>query len=390
VEAIAYKAKYYATLRDYQMLLEQHAELKLKFENSTALATPISAEPASETANVTVSRAADTSLPSTFAAVVIERSSLLNDPNMACYTSNGGHGMDGFGSQIQFALAGIAIAHFAGINFAWVPFGELEHGPNVSKMEEFAGTAYAFRHRAALGNFAYNTDHQPSLDTIRNYKTRPECAGGKAPYMLYINAPKLVLDEHPNLWVSSREVMRSAYFSTPKPDVSKYFTGGKAVQHVVLYQRRFDKVYDIYDHTFLPNEYYLSIMKRLRNVTKATAHFYVLSQSNMKQACVSGLCDEQFEDFADIPDLTMLLDLPLEDAFHVMVSADILVDSISSFSYSAAVLSLGEVYHNTGAHATVPGWHECVWYKETMNARCSGLPEPSADPSSDVTSQPKS
>ena len=67
------------------------------------------------------------------------------------------------------------------------------------------------------------------------------------------------------------------------------------------------------------------------------------------------LCEEQFEDFKGIPNLTMLLDLPLTDAFHVMVSADILVDSMSSFSYAAAVLTLGQVYHHDGHHGLVPG-----------------------------------
>lgn len=339
----------------------------------------------------------------------MQRASLLNNANMSCYTSNGGHGDDGFGSQFHYLLAAIAIAHHAGVNFAWVPFYVLAHNANVTEMEEFAGAAHAFRHREAMGSFASHADLQPSLDAIRNFKNRPDCSRGNAPFMWYINAPKLVLDAHPGLWVAARDILRSVYFSTPKPDVSKYFTGGPGVKRVVLFQRRFIRAFDNRE-TFLPNEYYISIVKRLQ-IIHNRAHFYLLSLSNMKQPCAKGLCDEQFDDFIDIPNLTLLLDLPLTHSFHVMVSADILVDSQSSLSYAAAVLSLGEVYHFGGHHALVPGnalsfpfvfkmsctshclslssfgrhaydfvcpgWHECAWDKgstwEQGKLRCSGL-----------------
>ena len=173
--------------------------------------------------------------------------------------------------------------------------------------------------------------------------------------MWYINAPKLVLDDNPGLWVTSRDVMRRAYLSTPKPNVTKYFIGGAGVKHVVMFQRRHTKAFDTRTHGFLPNEYYLAMMQRLR-VAHSSAHFYLLSMTGMSQPCGKDeLCDEQFEDFDGIANLTMLLDLPLMDAFHVMVSADILVDSMSSFSFSAAVLTLGEVYHHGGHHGLVPG-----------------------------------
>jgi hypothetical protein len=320
--------------------------------STAALPAPSTAPPAPATAAISPTTTAS---PPPSSAPTIERASLLNNPNISCYASNGGHGMDGFGSQLQYLLAAIAIAHHAGINFAYVPFMELHHVDNTSVMEEFAGAAYAFRSREDLGHFAYHTDHQPSLDTIQNLKTRPECSSGKAPFMWYINAPKLILDQHPSLWLSSRDVLRRAYLSTPKPDVTKYFTGGPGVKHVVMYQRRFFKGFD-QSETLLPNEYYLTIMKRLRAV-HSNAHFYHLSLSNLSTPCgtTGSLCDEQFEDFNGIPNLTMLLDLPLMDTFHVMVSADILVDSMSSFSYSAALLTLGEVYHHSFGHSSLPG-----------------------------------
>ncbi len=46
--------------------------------------------------------------------------------------------------------------------------------------------------------------------------------------------------------------------------------------------------------------------------------------------------------------------LSLTHTFHIMVSADILVDSRRSFSYAAAVMSMGQMYHYGGHHALVP------------------------------------
>ncbi len=344
-----YRAKDNATLKENRMSLDRHVELNLN-SSITASRSPTTAAATSTAA--TASRPTTTSPPPSSVAF------LLNNPNVACFTSNGGHGTDGFGSQFHYLLAGIAIAHHAGINFAWVPFYVMDHKANVSQMEEFAGAANAFRHRDTLGTFAHHADHQPTLETIQNFKHRPECSSGNAPYMWYINDPKSVLDGNPGMWVKSRDVMRRAYLSTPKPNVTKYFMGGAGVKHVVMFQRRYIKAFDNRGHDLLPNEYYLAIMQRLR-VAHNSVQFYLLSLSNMSQPCGGKgeytLCNEQFEDFDGIADLTMLLDLPLMDAFHVMVSADILVDSMSSFSYAAAVLTLGEVYHHGGHHSLVPG-----------------------------------
>ena len=211
-----YKAKYNATLMEYNKLYAQQVELNLKliecnkslehhpelnFNSAiTASSSPTTAAATSTAA--TASRPTTTSPPPSSAAF------LLNNPDVSCFTSNGGHGTDGFGSQFQYLLAGIAIAHHAGINFAWVPFYELDHKANVPQMEEFAGATYAFRHRDSLGNFAHHTDHQPTLETIQDFKHRPECSSGNAPYMWYINTTKLVLDDNPGLWVTSRDEMR--------------------------------------------------------------------------------------------------------------------------------------------------------------------------------------
>jgi hypothetical protein len=343
-------AKGIATLTEHNKRYEQQSEFNHNTIESNKLLEH-HAEPNLYSA-ITASTAAAVSRPTTTSP---PPAFLLNNPNVSCFTSNGGHGTDGFGSQLQYLLAGIAIAHHAGINFAWVSFIHLEHKANLSQMEEFAGAAHAFRHQVRdLGKFAYHADHQPTLEMIQNFKHRAECSSGNAPYVWFINAPKLVLDENPGLWVAARDVMRRAYLSTPKPDVTKYFVGAAGVTHVVMFQRRHIAAFDNRAHGFLPNEYYLAMMQRLR-IAHTNAHFYLLSMSNMSQPCGEGLCDEQFEDFKGIPNLTMLLDLPLTDSFHIMVSADILVDSMSSFSYAAAVLTLGQVYHHGGFHALVPG-----------------------------------
>jgi hypothetical protein len=82
----------------------------------------------------------------------IQSASLLKKSESRC-TSNGGHGEEGFASQFHWLLAGIAIAHHSGANFASVPFFPAHHA-NITEMEKFPGAAHAFHDWEALSSFA--------------------------------------------------------------------------------------------------------------------------------------------------------------------------------------------------------------------------------------------
>jgi hypothetical protein len=138
---------------------------------------------------------------------------------------------------------------------------------------------------------------------------------------------------------------------------------------VVIYQRRQNK----FDTrcSFLPNEYFIQVMAMIRD-KHPNALFHILSQAGMKQPFpdrpisisekkCDELSDEQFEDFEAFGNTMLHLDQPLPKALHMMITADVLLTSQSSFSYSAAVQSIGQVYSTKFWHTDLNGWISCSW-----------------------------
>lgn len=167
-------------------------------------------------------------------------------------------------------------------------------------------------------------------------------------------------------YVEQRGVLRQVYFSTSKVNLTGVFLPNRT--NVVVHQRRMNK----FDTrcSIHPNEYFIQIMAMIRT-KHLDAHFHVVSQSVMKQpfperqitsihACQE-LSSEQFEDFEAFGNTSLHLDQPLPKAIHMIVMADILITSQSSFTYSAAVHSTGQVYSTKFWHTDLHGWISCSW-----------------------------
>jgi hypothetical protein len=153
------------------------------------------------------------------------------------------------------------------------------------------------------------------------------------------------------------------YFSTPKVDLTGVFLPNRT--NVVIHQRRMNK----FDTrcSFLPNEYFIQVMTMIR-AKHSDAHFHVVSQSGAKQPFpdrpankCEELSNEQFEDYQAFGNTSLHLDQPLPKSVHMMIAADVLITSQSSFTYSAAVHSIGQVYSTKFWHADLNGWISCSW-----------------------------
>jgi hypothetical protein len=124
--------------------------------------------------------------------------------------------------------------------------------------------------------------------------------------------------------------------------------------------------------SFLPNEYFIQVMAVIR-AKHPNALFHIVSQSGAKQPfpdrpnliMTDKKCDdlssEQFEDFEAFGNTLLYLDQPLPKSIHMMITADVLLTSQSSFAYSAAVQSVGQVYSSKFWHADLNGWIHCSW-----------------------------
>jgi len=192
-----------------------------------------------------------------------------------------------------------------------------------------------------------------------------------------IQCAKCVLDRFPHYWKLARRTLRRAYFTTPKPSIHIFEEGS---HNVVVYQRRRNKVDN--RNTLLPNSYYVDVMNQVRTQWP-DAIFHVLSQSKAKTVTCDTyspknvdtrklnklyysqckLTDERgFGDFSHVPNTKVYLNLSIEQTVHAMVSADALIDSMSSFSFFPAVLSTGHIWHHEMWHPPPPGdWNICKW-----------------------------
>jgi hypothetical protein len=86
---------------------------------------------------------------------------------------------------------------------------------------------------------------------------------------------------------------------------------------------------------------YINVINNLRGLYHfARPIFHIYSQGDV----------EQFKTVFAGDDIVLHIDETLEDTFTAMVFADVLVTSTSSFSYTAALLSDGEIYY-------IPFWH---------------------------------
>lgn len=98
-----------------------------------------------------------------------------------------------------------------------------------------------------------------------------------------------------------------------------------------------------------PFDYYLDIIKSIREkYSNKDLQFHIYSQGNVKE----------FKCF-EHSDTVFHIDENLFSTFLGLVAADVLVTSASSFSYSAAFISDGEIYYLPFWHPPLKNWIVC-------------------------------
>jgi len=125
-----------------------------------------------------------------------------------------------------------------------------------------------------------------------------------------------------------RSKIRGYYYLTPKPASCEY--------DIVVNIRRNDVVPDLAER-YTPNSFYEKLIPELRK------------QYPDYSICV--VTDASLEEVQDVAQDVSFWGGDACAAFHMMVTAKVLVTAKSSFSYSAALLSEGVVYY-------IPFWHQ--------------------------------
>ena len=154
------------------------------------------------------------------------------------------------------------------------------------------------------------------------------------PYTTLFRSPfisQVHFSENPNLYYTPQVLkkIRKMYYSVTKPNKCKY--------DIAIHIRRGD-VNPGTEERYTSNEFYVDLITKFRReFPDSRIGIYSVGQ------------DSDFREL-QLKNIYFCLNEDIEKSFHDLVTAKILVTSKSSFSYSAALLSAGDIYY-------LPFWH---------------------------------
>jgi hypothetical protein len=211
---------------------------------------------------------------------------------------------DGFGAQLQHILFGIMYAKMHNATFVYRPIRSIEH--NYDNNPRFLEEIEEFLNIRVNYLTVYDKPDTPEIYFWNLYnfiaKNFEECL----PTLSYY---------------------KSIFWKNKK----KPFTSDKI--HIAIHVRRPNQHDNRIDGADTPDEYFLGKIKQIREKYPGPKEFHVYSQGS----------HDAFIKY-ESEDVKLHLNEDIRDSFLGLVSADILVTSNSSFSYSAAILTDGIVY----------------------------------------------
>lgn len=235
---------------------------------------------------------------------------------------------DGFGAQFQNIIIDIIYTYNA-TNNQYV-------FPNIASFEHNYTNDPGFTNR--LIRYMNLRDHFsiPSSDTtIHNYSS----IGSNYPYFEN-NITQLLASPTMNLIKSLFYADKNTPFDTT------YY-------NVAVHVRRHNKEDSRIDGTNTPSDYYLNVMKYIREnhgTDKKPLRFHIYSQ------CKDRSDEMELRQNFTNTDTEFHLNGDVLPTFHGMVFADSLVTSASSYSYCAAMLNNGVIYYKKFWHKPANNW----------------------------------
>ena len=232
--------------------------------------------------------------------------------------------MDGFGSQLQACFSMIAYCNYKGYKYVHKPFYHMTH--NEEKIGNF---------HDVMNKFINIENKFPVIDSLTNeqlsrlhrFKEGFYVHGSLHPEFFY--TPEVL------------KIFRDCYYSTPKPNIDHIFE--KDLYHVAIHIRRGDVNRAKYPSRFTSNGEYLVYLSSPKFTLNTIIHIF----SEGKE-----------EDFKELktkfPNIRMHLNTNIQETFHCLVKANLLVLSRSSFCYCAGLLNENKV----DGHFIKAWWHK--------------------------------
>ena len=206
---------------------------------------------------------------------------------------------DGFGAQYQAIMSGIAYSNYMNYTYIHTPFQKMAHDGNVEKLNEFIGI--------------------PCSDEL-NVDIIVKCCG------------EVHFSKNPDMYYNTHvlSILQKYYYSTPKPTI--------IVPQIAIHIRRGD-VNENNEKRYTTNDKYKKIVSFLLE--------------KYPYDIITIFSEGKIEDFHELQQerVHFKLNDSIEESFHSLVTAKVLVTAKSSFSYSAALLNENIVYY-------IPFWHK--------------------------------
>jgi hypothetical protein len=228
---------------------------------------------------------------------------------------------EGIGSQFQRIMCAFIIYKLKGIIFLYSPFIACEHN--------------------------YNNDNRyiDSLEDLVNLKCNLELVGNREVKQIPYGISN-IFESQIDYYCDSDPMnfIKKCFWENKERN---FYKNNKI--NIAVHVRRHNQSDTRIDGTNTPDSYYINIMSQVREKYKnKELLFHIYSQGNSNDFNIYENNDVQLH----------INENPC-DTFIGMVAADILVISASSFSYTAALISDGEIYYKKFWHSPRKNWIVC-------------------------------
>ena len=205
-------------------------------------------------------------------------------------------------------MSGIAYCKFKNYNYIHTPFKKMGHDSDIKSLNNFIGIPNLY------------SKNDINIDITEPYSSEVHWSNNPSKY--YTNDTIVIL--------------RNYYYLTSKPVIKKV--------DIAIHIRRGDVDIKKHPNRYTSNSYYNKIIKFL-NYKYPTYNIVIFSEGSI----------EQFNNLNG-NNISFKLNKNIEETFHSLVSAKILVIAKSSFSYSAAILNSNEIYYINFGHKPLKHW----------------------------------
>jgi len=243
---------------------------------------------------------------------------------------------DGFGSQFQTILCAIILSMKDGHQFIYTPLKQVEHNYHsdatfIERLEELMNVKPHFTNMAELDE---NTQKTVTIWDNGNAKTKMDLK-----IQEYITPDILKIIR--NIFWGNKD---RNHFKNNKKNIAIHIRRPNAIDEKQLDEHQ--KQFHFYNR-YNTDEYFLGVIKRIRHENKGVdLNFHIYSQANIRS---------NFDCYIS-EDIQLHIDEDICSTFIGLAAADILVTSVSSFSYIAGMLNYGIVIYFPFWHVPLPDW----------------------------------